>query len=529
MSARSWFDERLGGGSALRKAIDEDVPGGAKFSYTLGSATLLTFVTLAATGIWELFYYVPNTQTAYASVNFIRFQVPLGWLIHGIHFWAANLMVVLVGLHLLQTFVWGAFKKPREFTWILGVLLFVAVLGSVFTGGPLAWDEKGYWAARVGSSLAGSIPVIGGFLNRLVFGGPTVGQVALSHLFGIHTAIIPIVILLIVGMHLVAFRRGGAAGTWKPSRKVGSFWPEQVLMDLVVFALVLTVIVGLSAFLLTPVTGPADPIDATYVARPDWPFLWVFQLLKYLPGRLEALGFVLVPLLALLLLLFIPWLDRRPERQPSKRPIAMSLFGVAIVGLGLLTWLGAQQTQQAIQPQTGPPPATPAAAIEPTPTVPGPSTASHMIGGVSHGEGIFVAYCQECHGPQGKGGVTNPNSADGTVPELNPIDPEIKSKDPQTFVNNVDVYLQNGSIPEAKPANADPKLKMPSFGNTYALTQQQIADVEAYVLSINGVQRAMITNPGIEPKPYAYATFVGFAIVAILVGVAISGIKPRTI
>jgi mono/diheme cytochrome c family protein len=255
--------------------------------------------------------------------------------------------------------------------------------------------------------------------------------------------------------------------------------------------------------------------------------LWLFQLLKYLPGRLEALGILVVPAIGLILLFLVPWLDKKPERRPAKRPVAMASFAVVLVVLAGLTWLGATQQPQPIKPPTGAPGPTPAAAIEPTPTVPGPSVASHTIGGVTHGESIFVAYCQECHGPQGKGGVANPGSADGTVPEVNPMDPEIKSKHPQKFVDNIDAYIQNGSIPESKPEGADPKLKMPSFGNTYAMTQAQIADVEAYVLSINGVQRAVITNPGIKPKPYAYATFAGFLIVSILMGLALAGIRPR--
>ncbi len=527
MSKPSWFEQRLGAGSALRRTLDEKIPGGAKFSYVLGSTTLLTFLTLAATGIWELFYYVPNTAHAYDSLNFLRFQVPLGWLIHGIHYWAANLMVVLVLLHLAQTFIWGAFKKPRELTWVLGVLLLIATLGSVFTGGPLAWDEKGYWAARVGSSLAGSVPLVGDFLNRLVFGGPTLGQVGLSRLFGIHVAVIPILILLILATHVAAFRKGGAAGTWKPSPHIGAFWPDQLLKDLAAFAFALTAIVGLSAFLMTPVVGPADPVDATYVGRPDWPFLWLFQLLKYLPGRLEAIGIVLVPLVGLGLLFLVPWLDRRQERAPSKRPVAMASFALVLVVLAGLTWLAQTQKPAPVTAPSDPPIATPAAAIESTRPVPGPSVASHTIGGVTHGEAIFVAYCQQCHGREGKGGVANPNSADGTVPELNPMDPEIKSKDPQKFVDNLEPYLQDGSVPEADPEGADPKLKMPSFGNTYALTQQQIADVEAYVLSLNGVERAVITNPGIEPAVYAYGTFVGFALVAVLLGIALAGRRSR--
>jgi ubiquinol-cytochrome c reductase cytochrome b subunit len=516
-SEPGWFEKRLGAGSWLRRVLDENIPGGARFTYVLGSTTLLTFLTLAVTGIWQLIYYVPSTAHAYDSVNFLRFQVPLGWLIHGIHFWAASAMVVLVVLHLSQVFIWGAFKKPRELTWILGVLLLLFTLGSVFTGGPLAWDEKGYWAARVGSNLAGSVPLVGGFLKRLVFGGATLGQLA----------VLPVLIVLVLGTHLVAFRKGGAAGAWKASTRVGAFWPDQLIKDLGAFAFVLTVIVGFSAFLLTPVTGPADPVDATYVGRPDWPFLWLFQILKYIPSRLEALGIVGVPLIGLAVLLLVPWLSRGKDRSPAKRPVAMASYAVVILALAGLTWLAVAQKPAPLTAPSGPPPATPAAAIESTPPAPGPSVASHTIGGASHGESVFVAYCQQCHGPQGTGGVENPNSADGTVPELNPIDPEIKSTDPQTFVDNLEAYLQDGSVPEAQPEGADPRLKMPSFGNTYALTQQQIADVEAYVMSLNGVKRAAITNAGIQPAAYAYGTFAGFAVVVVLLGLALSSLRSR--
>lgn len=522
-----WLDERIGSRSALKGALDEKIPGGAKFTYALGSATLLTFLTLAVTGIWELFWYVPSTAGAYNSVNYIRFDVPFGWLIHGTHYWASNVMIVLVGLHLLQVFIWGAFKKPRELTWILGVLLFLATLGSIFTGGPLAWDEQGYWAARVGSGLAGSIPLVGPWIQQVVFGGATVGQLTLSRLFPLHIAIIPIIILAIIGSHLIAFRRGGAAGSIRESPKVGNFWPEQVIMDLVVYAGVLTALVGLSAFLMTPISGPADGLDATYVARPDWPFLWLFQLLKYLGGPLEWVGFVFVPLIVIGLLLAVPWLDRKAERSPAKRPVSMLVFGFILLGILGLGWLGATAAPAPIKANTGAPPPTPASAIESTRPVPGPSIASHTIGGAEHGKGIFLAYCVQCHGTLGKGGVPNPGSADKAVPEINPMDPEIsgaekgKAIDVQFFVDNMDVYLQDGSVPESDPETADPRLKMPSFGNTYALTQAQIADVEAYVLQLNGVQRATIVATGIEPKMYFWWTLGGFAIVVAFSGLAL--------
>ncbi len=519
-----WWETRLGLRSWTRSMLHEEIPGGSKFSYALGSATLVTFLILCVTGIFQVMYYVPSTAQAYNSVNFMRFQVPFGWLVFGTHFWAASVMVVLVLVHLAQVFIWGAYKKPRELVWLLGVLLAVFTLAAVFTGGPLVWDEAGYWAARVGLGIAGSLPLLGGLAKTVLFGGETVGQLTLSRFFFLHVAIVPIIIATILLMHLVTFRRAGAAGTWSPSDKTGDFWPKQVIMDLLLSAGVLTFIVGLAAFFLTPVTGPADPIDATYVARPDWPFLWLFQLIKYLPGSIEWVGAAVVPLILVAVLAAVPWFDRKETRAPGKRLIAIGAFTVIILLLAGLTWAGANAAPPANQPAGAPGP-TPASAISTATPPPGPSPASVTIGGIEHGTGIFISYCQGCHGPEGKGGVPNPGSKDGSVPALNPIDPAIKSKDPQKFVDNMEPWLQLGVVPDPAKPGEEPKLKMPSFGLTYALTQQQIADVEAYVTQINGVPRAAITKPGIPPRTFWWATFVGFVIIAVVGGAAIFMIK----
>jgi ubiquinol-cytochrome c reductase cytochrome b subunit len=516
-----WFEERLPVVAAIRRNIDEDVPGGAKFTYALGSATLLTFLVLAFTGMWQLMYYVPSTSQAYNSVNFLRFEVPLGWLIHGLHFWAANAMIVLVVLHLAQVFIWGAYKKPRELTWVLGVLLLVFTLGAVFTGGPLVWDEKGYWAARVGSGIAGGIPVIGSLLKLWFFGGETVGQLTLSRFFWLHVAIMPLLLLAVMGLHLWAFRVGGAAGTWNPSPKVGKFWPRQVLMDLLVFAGVLTALVGLSAFLLTPVNGPADPIDASYIARPDWPFLFLFQLLKSVPASVEWLGTVVIPTLGLLLILALPWLDRGPKRSPAKRPIPIAAFAVIVAVLAFLTYLGGMAPAEVTPAAASAPGPTPASAVSTATPLPGPTVASYTIGGAEHGKTIYVSYCQSCHGESGKGGVDNPRSDDGSVPGLNPIDAAIMGTSTTQFIEGIDPYIQNGSVPSPKNEGEDPKLKMPSFGLSYTLTQQQISDVEAYVMSLNGVDVAVVANPGIPPKTFFWWTLGGFILIALVGGAAL--------
>jgi ubiquinol-cytochrome c reductase cytochrome b subunit len=525
-----WFEDRLPIARAVRASIDEEIPGGAKFTYALGSTTLLTFLALAVTGVIQLFYYSPTTASAYASVNYLRLQVPFGWLVHGVHYWAATLMIVLALLHLVQVFLWGAFKKPREMTWILGVLLLLGTLAATFTGNPLAWDEKGYWAARVGAGIAGSVPLIGGWVRDVVFGGPTVGQLTISRFFGLHIAIVPLFIGAILATHIITFRKEGAAGPVRPSTKTGPFYPDQVLRDLIVFAIVLAVLIGLSAFLLTPVTGPADALDASYVGRPDWPFLFIFQILKALPGQLEALGTVGVPALGTLLLLFVPWLDRSAERSPAKRPVAVGAFVLVTAALVALSIAGAQTAGPAVVAPAGPPGPTPAASVVSTPPGPGPSLASRQIGGAAHGQEIFVLYCQQCHGERGVKGVENPGSADGEVPSLNPIDPEIVGKTPTEFVDGLDDYLQNGSTPDATTSTPDasPRLMMPSFGNTYALTQPQIADVEAYVMQLNGADRAAITRPGlVAPKTYFWISLVALAIAVITGGVAIVRSRGR--
>ena len=522
-----WFESRLPIGRTLRGMLDEEVPGGAKFVYALGSATLLTFLVLAVTGVVQLFFYAPTTAAAYASVNYLRFQVPFGWLVHGLHYWAATLMVVLALLHLVQVFLWGAFKKPREMTWILGVLLLLGTLAATYTGNPLAWDEKGYWAARVGAGIIGSVPLVGGWLRDVVFGGTTVGQLTITRFFGLHIAVIPLLIGSIIALHLITFRKEGAAGPIRPSTKTGAFYPDQVLRDLIVFAVVLVVLVGLSAFLLTPVTGPADALDASYVGRPDWPFLFIFQLLKYLPGQLEVVGTVGVPVLGTLLLLLVPWLDRSPERSPAKRPAVLAIFVVVSGALVALSILGAQTSTPAAVAPVGPPGPTPEASIVSTPPGPGPSLASNQVGGAAHGQELYVLYCQECHGARGVKGVENPGSADGEVPSLNPIDPALAGKTRQTFVAGLDTFLQNGSVPSESTStpNASPRLKMPSFGNTNALTQPQIADLEAYVMQLNGVDRAAIARPGVVPKTYFWISLVGLAIVIISSGAAIVSVE----
>ena len=158
----SWINERWPVSAVVRWSLEEEIEGGSSFMYTLGSALLGVFLLQVATGIIQLFFYVPYVESAYNSVSFLRTQVPFGWLVNQIHRHGADVMVVLVALHLTRVFIFGGYKRPRELTWLIGVGLLVAVMALTFTGGPLPWDQKGYWEAEVGSNIPGSIPYIGG-------------------------------------------------------------------------------------------------------------------------------------------------------------------------------------------------------------------------------------------------------------------------------------------------------------------------------------------------------------------------------
>lgn len=509
MASGHWFEDRLPLGRWTRELLTEKIAGGSSFWFVLGSATLIDFLILAATGIWQLFYYVPTTDHAYASVNFLRFEVPFGWLIHGLHYWAASAMVVLALLHLVQVFVWGAFKRPRELTWLLGVLLLLSTLAAMFTGTPLPWDKRGYLAAQVASSIAHLVPGLGNFLQTAFFGGPTVGQVTLSRFFTGHVAIVPLVLGAIILLHLVVFRLPGAAGPFSEKRRKkaeGDFWPDQVLKDLVVAAVVFVAIVGLAAFLKTPVYGAADATDSLYVGRPEWPFLFLFQLLTYFPGSLEVVGALVVPLILVVLVFAVPWLDRSRAREPQRRPVALAVF--AIVGLALagLSIAGARQSSEIVV--KAPPTPTVASTIPTAPANPVPGDAARIVGNAGHGSTLFVAFCENCHGPQGKGGVANPGSDDKEIPALNPVDPSLVDTDPATFAGNLDIFLQYGSV----PSGPHPKLNMPAFGATNGMTQAEIADTEAYIMQLNHVERAQIARPGVDPKTFWWVTLVVFAL-----------------
>ncbi|MEE8449463.1 MAG: cytochrome b N-terminal domain-containing protein [Thermodesulfobacteriota bacterium] len=206
------LDERLGIRQALEKALKKPVPHHVNWTFCFGGITFFMFLVLAVTGILLLMYYRPTTAEAYASVVYITNEVPFGWLIRGLHFWAGNLMIIMVILHMLRVFFYGAYKSPRDLNWIAGFVLFMLTLGFGFTGYLLPWNQISYWATTVGTEIPGAIPLVGDTLKYLTRGGAEVSQTTLTRFFAIHVVILPAIISFFLAVHFAVIRRQGISG-----------------------------------------------------------------------------------------------------------------------------------------------------------------------------------------------------------------------------------------------------------------------------------------------------------------------------
>jgi len=635
--AWQWFTSKWPFYPLKHLLLDEEIPGGASFAYTFGSALLVVFSLQVVSGIIQLFYYMPSVDHAYDSVSYLRTEVPFGWLVHNIHHWGASMMIVLITLHMIRVFIWGAYKT--QLTWLIGVFLVITVMTLTQTGTPLLWDQKGYWAGEVSTSIPGTVPVVGGILKKIIRGSETMSQLTLSRFFVIHVAVLVPGLILLIGMHVASFRMSGASGPWDEMKrkKSGPFWPDQMFKDTVVASVVVFILISLCVFFPPPFSGPADPSNTTYLPKPEWNFLFLYEVLKYFEGPLEPVGALGVPGVLITLLLLLPFIDRRPERNPMLRPLAMiSLvvytgFILAFTVMGYLspgfaqisgsrehpgvtetkpsgsaqpetpiahevsegaklfesegcsgchgsqgrggsvgprlsggahagqdrTWLveqirnpkshfpdtimpaftslsdrqvnrlvdylmsiqetsGSSKGEQLV-PDTA---AGPVSSEDNSGDAPGsatdklPGPAAYMIGNADNGAILFERDCSACHGQKATGGVPNPGSKDGTVPPLNPIDRELFNADPRIFAGNIDKIIQHGSMPDGP----HPAIHMLPFGDSHSLTQQEISNIEAYVLRLNGVDRAQLINPGMRPERFFIVTAFLFGLTALILG-----------
>jgi len=305
---------------------------------------MVLFVVQAVTGMFMAFYYDPSPEGAYGSVDYIQFTLKYGWLIRGVHHWAASVMVVMVVLHLLRTYLYAAYKKPRELTWLVGVLLLLITVSFGFTGYLLPWDQKGYWATKVGTEIAGSVPVAGGTLRGLLRGGEEMGISTLTRFYAVHMLVLPGAFMTVVAAHLALMRRNKLAPPLirkgDGPEKTVPFYPTHLAIEATIALIVIVGLIVAASQFHAPLGLRADPTDSAFVPRPDWYFLFYFQLLKYFPGNLEPIATMAIPIFFFGSLALLPFVDRGEERRPWKKPITSGAFVLYAAAVIVLTVLG---------------------------------------------------------------------------------------------------------------------------------------------------------------------------------------------
>ncbi len=277
----NWLDHRTGYRTLMHEALNEPIPGGAKWKYVWGSTLTFVFAVQVITGFFLWSAYSPSTLTAWESVYYIQNVMSYGWLVRGIHHFAAQAMMILLGLHFMQVVIAGAYRAPREVNFWLGLVLMQIVLGLSLTGYLLPWDQKGYYATKVATNIVGVTPVIGPQLQQIAQGGTSYGHHTLTRFFALHAGVFPALLVGFLALHIYVFRRHGITVSKSDETKpAGSFWPDQVLMDAIACLGVLATILFFTVWKGAELTGPADPSEAYSAARPEWYFLFLFRFLK---------------------------------------------------------------------------------------------------------------------------------------------------------------------------------------------------------------------------------------------------------
>ena len=342
---RDWLDSRTGYRALVRHLLDEPLPRGVGWAFVTGSVVLFLLAVQLITGIALAFFYSPSPDYAYDSVRFIVEQVTFGRVIRGLHFFGGSFIVIAALVHMLRVVALGSYKKPRELNWMVGVLLLLIILAFALTGYLLPWDQKAYWATTVTLNIARSVPLVGGFLSGVLTGGGDLGALTLMRWYAAHVFLLPGCLIAFTVAHLYLMRRQGISGpiTPVPGPPV-PFYPYHALRDTIAIAVVFALLLTFSVAFNAPLDEVANPTDAAYVPRPEWYFMSLFELLKYFPGPLEPVATVVIPGLVITLLLLLPFLDRKGDRAPGKRPIVIGSFVVVFAGITFLTVLGFRST-----------------------------------------------------------------------------------------------------------------------------------------------------------------------------------------
>ena len=353
-----WFDHRLQLAAPVREMAEHPVPRNtASWWYVFGSAALTIFVLQFVSGILLALVYVPSGAEAWSSLQALNHDVALGWFIRGMHGWGSNFMVAIVLIHMVQVFLFGAHKFPRELTWIIGVFLLLMTLGMAFSGQVLRFDQDAYWGLGIGASIASRVPILGPAIVRLMLGGPIIAGATLSRFFALHVFVIPGLLIGFVCLHVLMVLKLGINEWPMPGRIVrratyeaeyhaltkkdgAPFVPYAVWKDLF-FAAFIILAVAASALFFGPFgpTGRPDPTIIQTVPKPDYFFLWLYALLSLLPPSLETPVLLIGPVVAIAGLLLLPFFSGEGEKSWKRRPIAVLTVLLIAITLGTFTHL----------------------------------------------------------------------------------------------------------------------------------------------------------------------------------------------
>jgi ubiquinol-cytochrome c reductase cytochrome b subunit len=342
---RDWLDARTGYRTGLQHLLHEELPAGVGWWFVTGSVVLFLLVLQLVTGVVLAIYYVPAPAFAYDSVRLIMERVTFGRMLRGLHVYGASFIVVAAVIHMLRVVAFGSYKKPREVTWLTGVVLLLIIMAFALTGYLLPWDQKAYWATTVTINIVRSVPFAGDFFAGLLRGGSDLGALTLVRWYAMHVFLLPAAVIGFTVAHLFLMKRHRISGPVTPAEgQAQPFYPYHALKDTLAIAVVFSGLLLLATFRTPELSAVADPSDAAYVPRPEWYFLWLFQLLKYFPGRMEAAATMLIPGLMVGGLLLLPFLDRRPERRLLRRPAVGAAFVALAIGILSLTYLGLEDS-----------------------------------------------------------------------------------------------------------------------------------------------------------------------------------------
>jgi len=353
-----WFDQRLQLAAPIREAAEHSVPRNtASWFYVFGSAALTVFLLQLVTGILLAMIYVPSAAEAWSSLQALNHDVALGWFIRALHGWGSNFMVAIVLIHMVQVFLFGAYKFPRELTWIVGVFLLLMTLGMAFSGQVLRFDQDAYWGLGIGASIASRVPILGPAIVKLMLGGPIIAGATLSRFFALHVFVIPGMLIGFVCLHLLMVLKLGinewpmpgrlvkkatyAAEYHELTRRDGApFVPYAVWKDLFFAAFILLAVAACAVYFgpFGP-SGRPDPTIIQTSPKPDYFFLWLYALLSLLPPSMETPALLIGPVVAILVLLLLPFLSGEGEKSWRRRPIAVLTVLLTAVALGTLTHL----------------------------------------------------------------------------------------------------------------------------------------------------------------------------------------------